>query len=331
MKSYKRILLLLLIVLLLTTLLSPWVAWAWGLIIGSHPGWEEYRYTFTRIFNRMFYVLAVASLFIFRSRMKIGSPSELGLKPPRERYGDLLVGLFLSISSMAALVITMSLTDVFTPYFRVALPVALGRVFKALSAGLAAGFLEEILFRGIIFKGFLDDRRPVAAFVVANLLYAAIHFVKPREKFFLSELDPRAGMVHLIYSFQPFLDLANILPGLFGLLLIGVVLSYAFQRTGSLYLSIGLHTGWIFGLKTVRLYGDYSRADLGWLFGSSEPKIVSGLFSWIGILAVGAIVHLMTRERPILLLQGRSDRDEPGQRRSVPAHSGEREGPPHGG
>ena len=62
-----------------------------------------------------------------------------------------------------------------------------------------------------------------------------------------------------------------------GLLLIGIVLSYAFLRTGTLYLSIGLHAGWIISIKTVRVFGDYRRESLGWLFGSTDPKIVSGV------------------------------------------------------
>lgn len=76
-----------------------------------------------------------------------------------------------------------------------------------------------------------------------------------------------------------------------------MVLSYAFFRTGSLYLSIGLHAGWIFGLQTLRVYGDFRRQDLGWLFGSSDPKVVSGVATWIACVTVGVILYLTTRER----------------------------------
>ena len=55
--------------------------------------------------------------------------------------------------------------------------------------------------------------------------------------------------------------------------------------------------GWVFGIKTIRVYGDYRREDLGWLFGSSEPKLVSGVAGWIAILAVGLLIHWITRNR----------------------------------
>jgi len=91
--------------------------------------------------------------------------------------------------------------------------------------------------------------------------------------------------------------LLKIAPGLIGLLLIGIVLSYAFVRSGTLYLSIGLHAGWVIAIKTVRVFGDYRAEDLGWLFGSSDPKIVSGVVTWVGIILVGVAVHWFTRNR----------------------------------
>ena len=75
------------------------------------------------------------------------------------------------------------------------------------------------------------------------------------------------------------------------------MLSYAFVRTGTLYLSIGLHAGWIISIKTVRVFGDYTRENLGWLFGSTDPKIVSGVMTWAGVILVGVAVHWITRKR----------------------------------
>ena len=74
-------------------------------------------------------------------------------------------------------------------------------------------------------------------------------------------------------------------------------MSYAFMRTGSLYLSIGLHAGWVFGIKTIKVYGNYTREGLGWLFGSTDPKFVSGGATWVGFLVVGLMVFWFTRKR----------------------------------
>jgi len=297
MKSYKRIFIFVLLVLLLTALLSPWVVALWNWIIDVNPGWQEYRYSFSRIFNRLFMILGITLFFLCRPLLKIESPAQLGLVAFRQGYRNLLKGFFLSVLSLIALILVMSFCGVFTPYLRLSLSVALERSVKAFLGALASGFLEEIFFRGMIFKGLMEDWKPGAAFVAANLFYSAIHFVKPGEDLSLSSVGPWSGLVYLGQSFQPFLNPAILLPGLLGLFLIGLVLSYAFLRTGSLYLSIGLHAGWIFGLKTMRVYGDFRRDDLGWIFGASDPKIVSGVATWIGIIVVGILVHCATRKR----------------------------------
>ena len=47
----------------------------------------------------------------------------------------------------------------------------------------------------------------------------------------------------------------------------------------------------------MRVFGDFTRQDLGWLFGSTDPKIVSGVVTWIGIALVGLAVYHLTRDR----------------------------------
>ena len=307
MKVYQRVLIFLLLVLLLTSLLSPWVAALWNSIIEANPEWREHRYSFSKIFNRLFMALAAISFLMFRSYLKIGSLAQLGLTPADQSYHDLVKGFLLALSSLIVLALAMALSEVFTPYFRLSLSVALERSVKALLTAMTVGLLEEIFFRGILFKGLLQDLGLKPAFFLASLFYSAIHFIKPAEAASLDGFDPWAGIDHLIRSFQSLLAPVALFPGLLGLFLIGAVLSYAFLRTGSLYLSIGLHAGWIFGLKTIRVYGDYRREDLGWLFGSSEPKLVSGVAGWIGILVVGAIIHYLTRTSSTFPPQSHSD------------------------
>jgi uncharacterized protein len=204
---------------------------------------------------------------------------------------------------MVVLGYVMSLADVYQPFFRLSLSRSLQQCASAVLTAFTVGFLEEVFFRGIIFRGLLEDWKPLSAFIAANLFYSALHFVKPAETYFLSGIDPLAGFRHLFSTFAPFLNLSDTAPGLIGLWLIGIVLSYAFTRTGTLYLAIGLHAGWIISIKTVRVFGNYRRDDLGWLFGSSEPKIVSGIVTWAGIILVGIAVHWLTRKRAGLAVE----------------------------
>jgi membrane protease YdiL (CAAX protease family) len=297
MKSYQRLLLFAIIVLGFTALLSPWAALTWDYIITTRPGWESYHYSFGKIFDRFFMVSGIVLFFFFRRFLRLGPMDRLGLTPPALVWPDLGRGFGLAIASMAGLALIMSWLDVFEPFFRISLADSLKRCVSAILAAATVGFMEEILFRGVIFRGLFKELGRAPAYFFAALFYSAIHFVKPGDAAALGQLDAWIGIRYLAGSFRPFTDLTTLFPGLLGLFLIGVVLCYAFERTGTLYLSIGLHAGWIFSLKTLRVFGDFRRDDLGWMFGSTDPKIVSGVVTWVGILIVGIAVGLITRRR----------------------------------
>jgi membrane protease YdiL (CAAX protease family) len=297
MKRHQRLFIFLLLVVALTCLISPWMAAGADWFGGKWPNLQPERYPFSRIFNRSFTFAGVILFFFCRRFLRIGKLSELGLPKVPGAGADFFIGWWIAVGSMVALGCVMSLAGVFTPYFRFSWSEAVGRCTEALFAGLSVGLLEEIFFRAILFKGLLADGNPARAFILGNLFYAAIHFVKPGEPYFLDGLEPLAGFRHLLSTFAPFLDPASTLPGVFGLFLLGVVLSYAYTRTDTLYLAIGLHAGWIFGSKTIRVFGRYAREDLGWMFGSTYPRIVSGAAAWVAIILVGIVVHRLTRER----------------------------------
>ncbi|HEY3305118.1 MAG TPA: CPBP family intramembrane glutamic endopeptidase [Candidatus Binatia bacterium] len=291
MKNYQKLLLFLFIALAVAAVISPWVAVLWNSVFDTQPEFAE-------IFGPVFIATASALILSTRSLLRRQFLTEAGLGPLQRGYLDLLRGFAVAVASMAVLGLLMSLAGIFTPGFFHAFQDSLRWSVKALMTALMVGFLEELFFRGMLFKGLLEDTRRTTAFAAANLFYAAVHFPKPPEKFSVSGLDPLAGVRFLGESLQPFLNPAEILPGLIGLFIISLVLSYAFFRTRALYLSIGLHAGWVFALKTMRVYGEFQRGDLGWAFGSTDPKIVSGVVTWIGILAVGVVVHFLTRHHP---------------------------------
>ena len=247
-------------------------------------------------------ISGISLFIIFRRFLKLGSLENLGLKPLVHARRDISLGVLLSVGSLVGLVVAMSVTDIFTPFFRLSLSASLRRCGSALLAAASAGTIEEIFFRGIFFRELRDDLGRFRGYLLAGMFFAAIHFVRPARDIGPGEIDGWTGVRYLIDSFHSFLDPAAVLPGFVGLFLIGSVLCYAYERTGRLYCSIGLHAGWIFGLKTLRVFGDFVRQDLGWIFGSTDPKIVSGVATWAGVLFVGLLIHLLTRRRSRLAL-----------------------------
>ncbi|HLN86917.1 MAG TPA: CPBP family intramembrane glutamic endopeptidase [Candidatus Limnocylindrales bacterium] len=293
----RRLIFFLLAVLALTCVISPWLAAGAAWIATGWPNLISEPIPFSRIFNRAFMISGIL-LFVFGWRLLAGAQwKQLLVMKFRLACGDLGTGLGLAIGSMVVLATAMTASHVFEPFFRLSLAESFGIIASAVSAGIFAGALEEVFFRGLLFKGLYDAGRPLRAYLLVNLFYSLLHFVRPGQAYFLAGFEPLAGFRHLFKTFAPFLNPLAILPGIFGLFLIGVVLSYALLRTGKLYLSIGLHAGWIIALKSLRVFGDFQRQDLGWLFGSTDPKIVSGVATLVGLLAVGVAVHYLTRSR----------------------------------
>ena len=131
-----------------------------------------------------------------------------------------------------AVVVAMSVTGAFWPELRLTLREGFQRSASAIFAAATVGYLAEVFFRGIFFKGLLEDCRPTGAFIWANLFYSAIHFVRPAQASTIQGFDLLLGFKHLAQTFAQFSDPLGLFPGLFGLFLLGILLSYAFTRTG---------------------------------------------------------------------------------------------------
>lgn len=306
-KSYQRVLLFVLLILLATSILSPWFYASWEFLLRPWFAalWEalcggemDGRVPFSRFFNRTFMICGILLFFVFRRRLFPNqTPGDFGL--PRSRYAsrDALMGFGLALSSFLLIVCGLVMAGLFVPGFGHPVDESLSDLASGLLGAVAVGFFEEIFFRGMIFKGLVEDCRISVAFISANVFYAAMHFIRSPEQRFLDGLEPLAGLSNLVESFHLFQEPSKILPGFVGLFILGMVLSYAFYRTGALYMSMGLHAGWVFCVKTLGVFGKYRGRQLGTWFGSAEPRFVSGVFVWIGILGVGILIHWLTRFR----------------------------------
>ena len=118
---------------------ADWIQLNW-------PSLIDERVSFPRVFNRAFMVagiigFVVARKFIFPPRLKplllpgVGKATRL-----------LSIGWTLAVTSTALLVLFMTVSTIFVPFFRLSWEESLSRLISAFFAGSFAGFLEEIFF-----------------------------------------------------------------------------------------------------------------------------------------------------------------------------------------
>jgi membrane protease YdiL (CAAX protease family) len=89
---------------------------------------------------------------------------------------------------------------------------------------------------------------------MSSMIYAIVHF--PHRTEVLSEVSWYTGLVVLPEVMRGFIDLQHIIPGFLFLTVAGIIFGLAYQWTGALYSSMGLHAG---AIVVIKLYGSLSR------------------------------------------------------------------------
>ena len=158
-------------------------------------------------------------------------------------------------------------------------------VWQGFFSGIAVALIEEVFFRGIVFQTCVKSMPVVLAYVCANSFYALLHFFK-----LPAGVDVQPHMLSG-FSLLPLL-IQNALHcsvmHFIGLFIVGCILCYAFSRTHSLYLSMGLHGMWVFGLRVDGFFIHSIQAARGLLFG--QRFYLEGMLSWCVLLPLFFVI-----------------------------------------
>jgi len=152
-------------------------------------------------------------------------------------------------------------------------------LLNAAGSALVVALIEETLFRGCLYQSLRKHHRVVVAAVLSSLIYAWVHFLLPVR--WIGPVGPLTGFVVLGKMMSGMVIWTALIPGFLNLTLAGLLLALAFESTGTLYFSIGLHAGWIFWLKS---YGFFTAEVAGadaWLWGTG--RLVDG---WVATVAL---------------------------------------------
>lgn len=290
MKAYQRLGLIILASLLLSCLISPMVYTVLQLLRGMSPGMHRaLDFPFDRVMRRVVLVVTVLLFYGARKKLAIVSLASIGMKREPGWRSLLCRGWVLGICSLALMLFIMVLfgSRRMEPSFSGVGDLSRQLVIAFL-AGAVVGLIEEPFFRGFILQSLFKDMRRSAAVMIMSLFFAIVHFFNASDMPASTGFHPFIGFKALVYFFQPLLSPAELIPGFIGLFLVGIVLAYAYLRTGSLYLSIGLHAGWVFGIKAESLFLDRMNHVAPWFFG--DGRVVTGVFGWIMLLLMLLVV-----------------------------------------
>ncbi|QQL45748.1 CPBP family intramembrane glutamic endopeptidase [Sulfuriroseicoccus oceanibius] len=297
--------------MVLGALLAPWVfvggkAFAEWVVAGGEArqglplvGWvgeEALKADFKRYFNRAMLVAALVLLWPLVKSLRGGdaAPHGLRLEKTPHRFGYLAVGWVMA----SAILLAMGFSFVGVGFFRMRGEPEWGEwLTTALIAGFGAAVMEEIFFRGLLTGALLRRGRPLAVMLFVTTFFAVVHFLKPPEALYIPDetVDWRSGFFLTGIILRHMLEPEFLLAEFATLFAVGWVLMVARMKTRSLWLSIGLHGGWVFGLK---LFSACTRRDapleetLPWI----GNDLKTGLVPLVLVSVTGILVMSMTRK-----------------------------------
>jgi membrane protease YdiL (CAAX protease family) len=218
----------------------------------------------------------------------------LGLVKPAGQWGKLFGGFALGFASLAVIVVVCMVAHVRVWGYDLNGAEFAKIVFEAALTGCTVAVLEELLFRGAIFGAFRKVMPWMLAALVSSSIYAILHFMKRVDDMVADHWY--SGLVVLGHMFSGFGNWNEVIPGFFNLTLAGMLLALAYQKTGNLYFSIGLHGGWIFWRRAYGALTDRPRVDgvevppsaYEWFFGTKT--MVDG---WLAALVLTAALVVL--------------------------------------
>jgi uncharacterized protein len=299
----SKLLLWLAVVLIGGALLAPVLFWGGKWMLGWLPAqnWlalEISRADFARYFNRAVLVVALLTLWPLIRWARFDRTLFPAWKPVGSGLRDFAIAFLLA--SALLLMLGWAFTTAGVYAIRENAPwTAIG---AALTPAISVAVVEEFFFRGALMGLLLRSMTSRAAILWGVFIFAIVHFMKPPEGMSIADAEVNAlsGFTVIGQIFAHFGHMDFLLAEFATLCAVGLMVTLTRMETGRLWAGIGLHAGWVFGLK---YFSAITRATKELRTGDWMPWIGTnlkiGLVPLVVVLITGWIALRLLRPRQI--------------------------------
>jgi uncharacterized protein len=271
------------------TLVAPGAYW---LVKHVCPDGEPFTWLlkqpFHRYLNRSLLIMAVVGLWPLLKFMRIDSLKKLGMCRVKGCVRVFCLSFLLGCGSLACItLIALALGErVLVDHYLTREVVR--QLFNATSSCLAVGIIEELLFRGVAIGALSQEWSAGFAVPISSLLFSAVHFL-PKIPV-PGEITWSTGLRLLPQLFAGATYGRLITAGFVNLTIVGIILGYIYIASNNLYAVIGLHSGWVFWLKSQSIFtrAFYEKPD--WFWGSRALMDGWVLLPWL-LIILGIILY----------------------------------------
>ena len=250
-------------------------------------------FAFEKYFNRAVLVLALLGIRPLLKRLKIAGWADLGLQKNPRFWHDAFLGVCLALLGVGSFALLLHALQ-----WRIwQHSPDVSQLGLALGTAIVVSFLEELLFRGLLF-GVLRRHLPTwPSSVGLALFFAALHFMKSNPSFVSTkQIHWDSGLFLVPQLFWQFAKPWQLLQdGGLMMICVGLILSYTVVQTASLAWAIGLHGGWIFAMKILSA-ATYVPVDHPSLWVGEDVRSGLSAVCLMGATFLGVVIALPSRK-----------------------------------
>jgi membrane protease YdiL (CAAX protease family) len=276
--------------LVLGAILAPPLFWL-GQAAGGWTPLHWLRETaFQRYFDRAMFLAALLLLWPAVHALHVRSWHDLDLRRDPRGWQHAGLGFVLAAGLLWGLGLCFWWERVYLP----AESLSLATDGSFLLTAVAVGMIEEAFFRGAVLGLVRRTASPPVALAFVSALFAVLHFLKPPAHALPNAaVGWTAGFTFLPLTFWQFGDPLLVLGGFTTLFAVGWVLGWARLQTHALWLPIGLHAGWVFGLKTFSKRSHHLQAANWWI----GQDLLHGIAPVAVVLLTGGLLAVTLQKR----------------------------------
>lgn len=278
--------------LLIAAIVSPGVYWGvtgWAKAAPNELNLYLADKDFPRYFDRLRWMSVILLLPWLLKRCGLLSWTSLGYTSNRRSWLSVVNWFGVGLAMLAI----VAIVQIFTVGLNIKIPLISGEFTAVLLIGIMSGlivaFVEETVFRGLVFRMFYTALSPFTAVVISALLFAVLHFKKVPDSLWMdNSVSLGSGfyvgfwvLLSVITSFE-LLKFIN-------LFFAGLILNSLFLKSRSLLPCIGLHAGWVCFRVVYRKFVETDNDAPVFIWGSETvidgvfPSFIMGIF----VLALG--------------------------------------------
>jgi len=265
-----------------------------SIAVFTYPAWlllhPYFDFPFHRIGDRIGMIALVVGFVLVARRVRLADKASLGYGLRRPLFiREMLIGLGLGVAGMLMIVGIMTALGLLD--WSEASNADAGRLakifFNRLLSGVAVGFIEETMLRGVMFTAIARESGTRKAILLTSLIYAAVHFLTSYH-IANDQVTSHSGIELLSGMLRWFSTPLAMADAFLCLFAVGWVLATIRAKAGNIAACIGLHAGWVWViLFTHELTKPVRGQPLSFLLSQFDGFIGWLVLAWTIVLGVG--------------------------------------------